>query len=474
VTQRIQSLGQKLGRVPAGWWIVLLTLPALVPLARSGFFESHDGLFHVYRLDALDRAVRAGVLYPRWFPQFAFGYGHPVLNFYGPLSYYWGLPFTLLGADAVLGLKLVFASRLVASGLAMYLFARSYMERAPALVAGVFYAYVPYHLLDLYLRGALAEFLSFVWFPLLLWAFHALVQAAPPARLARMALAVLLLAGLVVTHSLSALIFAPVLLAYLALLLIQARSREAVGAVAAALVLSVALSAFYWLPVLAESQYVGLSSGVSQGYRDHFLTLGNVLSLDLTYPHPTETGSMPPFPLGLAQIAILVAAIFLAFLRTARQRVTLFFVGVGLVSAFMLTTISEPVWRLCEPVLAYLQYPCRFQALTALATAFLAGALCAAACQALRAVPRWSLALGFCLVVGAWALWPLSPTPSAPSLSVEKMWQRDLDLARWALPGPASICPSGCKSNAGPLPTLGLSQPWATHPCPPGRSSSTP
>jgi uncharacterized membrane protein len=93
---------------------VVLTLPALVPLARIGFFESDDGLFHVYRLAALDRAVRAGVLYPRWFPEFAFGYGQPVLNFYGPLSYYWGLPFTLLRADAVLGMKVVFATGLIA------------------------------------------------------------------------------------------------------------------------------------------------------------------------------------------------------------------------------------------------------------------------------------------------------------------------------------------------------------------------
>ena len=32
-------------------------------MARSGFFESHDGLFHVHRLAALDRAIRAGVAY---------------------------------------------------------------------------------------------------------------------------------------------------------------------------------------------------------------------------------------------------------------------------------------------------------------------------------------------------------------------------------------------------------------------------
>jgi hypothetical protein len=464
VTQRIQAYTQKLGRVPAGWWVVLFTLPALVPLARSGFFESHDGLFHAYRLNALEHAVRAGVLYPRWFPEFAFGYGHPVLNFYGPLSYYWGLPFTLLGADALLAVKLVFASGLVASGLGMYLFARLHMDRAPSLVAAVVYAYLPYHLVDLYVRGALAEFLSFVWFPLLLWAFHSLVEAEGRSRLVPMALTALLLAALVVTHSLSALIFAPVLLAYLTVLLIRAGSWRAVGAVAAGLALAVALSAFYWLPILAESQYVGLGSGASRGYQDHLVTLGNLLSLDLAYPYPTETGVAPTFPLGWAQVVILAGALILALRRGPQQWSVLFFLGVGLVSIFMLTTVSGSVWRLLEPGLAFLQYPWRFQALAVLATAFLAGALCAVACRVLRATSCWFLAIGCCVLVGAWSLWRVPMSPTHPSLSVEMMWQRDREVGqvgatwtgeyvpvwveeqRWALSRPAPEPASGTGS----------------------------
>ena len=207
MNQRIQSLSKAIGRVPAAWWVVLLTLPALIPLLRAGFFQSDDGLFHVYRLAALDGAVRSGVLYPRWFPELAFGYGQPVLNFYGPLSYYWGLPFTLLGADAVLAMKLVLASGLVASALSMYLFARLHLGRGPALVAAVVYVYLPYHLVDLYVRGAVAEFLAFVWLPLLLWSFHHLIVGAGQKRFYWAGLAAWLLAALVVTHSLSALFF---------------------------------------------------------------------------------------------------------------------------------------------------------------------------------------------------------------------------------------------------------------------------
>ena len=67
--------------------VLLLTLPALWPLLRQGFFVSDDGLFHVYRVAALADAWSHGVLYPRLFPDFGFGYGQAVLNFYAPLTY---------------------------------------------------------------------------------------------------------------------------------------------------------------------------------------------------------------------------------------------------------------------------------------------------------------------------------------------------------------------------------------------------
>ena len=61
--------------------VLLLTLPALWPLLRQGFFVSDDGLFHVYRVAALADAWSHGVLYPRLFPDFGFGYGQAVLKF---------------------------------------------------------------------------------------------------------------------------------------------------------------------------------------------------------------------------------------------------------------------------------------------------------------------------------------------------------------------------------------------------------
>ncbi len=433
----------------------MLLLPALWPLSYGPFFESHDGDFHLYRLAALDQAVRAGVLYPRWFPDFAFGYGQPVLNFYGPLSYYWGLPFTLLGADAALGMKLVLATGLIASALSLYLFARLHLDRGPALVAAVVYAYLPYHLIDLYIRGAVAEFLAFVWFPLILWAFHRLVKAeGRDARFVYLALGALLFTALITTHSLSALIFAPVLAGYLLVLLRRRRfARPALLAVILALLLTAALSAFYWLPVLTESEYVGLGHGASQGYQNHLLPPGDLFAWDAVYDYAVENPIV--FRLGWVQAAILIASLLLLLRRSGRRWFLAFWLLTAAASILMLTTAALPLWRLFEAGLAFLQYPWRFQAITVLATALLSGAIFQATTRP-AGWGRWAAGAVAVLVTMTWALGSLPVTLSSPDLTVEGMWHKDRALnqigatwtgeyvpiwvreQRWAISHPAS------------------------------------
>ncbi len=446
----------------------MLLLPALLPLLLTGpFFISHDGDFHLHRLAALDRAVRAGAWYPRWFPEFAFGYGQPVLNFYGPLSYYWGLPFTLLGLDVTLTMKLILAMGLIASAWSLYLFARLYLDRGPALVAAVLYAVLPYHLIDLYIRGAVAEFLAFVWFPLILWAFHRLIvrqrQPLYPA------LAALSLTALIVTHSLSALIFAPVLIGYLLLLLWRKWEFPLWGMVALTLAAAMVLSAFYWLPVLTESGYVGLGSGASQGYQNHLLSPGDLLAWDPAYDYTVETPSV--FRLGWVQTGLLVAALILSWRVRRLWPFSAFWLLVAAASILMLTTASLPLWHLFEKGLAFLQYPWRFQSLTVLSTALLGGVVL----QAIGRREGWRQPVGGAAILAvatAWAIWSLPVVPSAPDLSVAGMWHQDRELnqigttwtgeyvpvwvreQRWAISHPPAEAEAPSGAGAVTLPSL--------------------
>jgi len=75
---------------------LLLTVFALGPLLQPGYFwGAHDARHNVYFLFEFDRSIQDGIWYPRWAPDFTFGYGYPFFNIYGPLAYYVG-DFTLL------------------------------------------------------------------------------------------------------------------------------------------------------------------------------------------------------------------------------------------------------------------------------------------------------------------------------------------------------------------------------------------
>ena len=133
--------------------VLLFSLFTIGPLLQPGYmWDAHDARHSVYFLFEFDQGIRDGILYPRWQPDFAFGYGYPFFNIYGPLASYLGEAFRLLGWDFVAAVKMVFALSVVCSGLAMYGFAKQILGRRGGLVAAVAYMVIPYRLVDLYVR----------------------------------------------------------------------------------------------------------------------------------------------------------------------------------------------------------------------------------------------------------------------------------------------------------------------------------
>jgi hypothetical protein len=431
-------------RIEIGYlWVLLLTLPAVAPLFQRGYLDSHDGLFHLYRLAALDGAFRAGVFYPRLFGEFAFGYGHAVLNYYSPLSYYVAQLFHLLGPGYILSIKLTFALGFLLGALFMYLYAREIVGRFPALVAAGIYTYFPYHLADTYLRGALAEAFAFVFLPLCLWATHRLMTRGRARYLLLLSLS---FAGLVVTHNLTALMFTPVLLGYVALLWVLTRGTRQALTTLLSLAVGVLLDSFYWLPVLLETRYVGLAANIgSPGYERHLASLLDFVSTSPVFRYLPDLGGGlddPFYPLGLIYALLILAGVAVLVWRVVRPTERpqpsdrrwhqLFFLLVTFGALFMMLVYSLPLWRVAQPVLASLQYPWRFMALVSLGVAMVTGRLFALrgeerAARERRWVP-YALGVGVLALVMAYGLADL-PRQRLPlgdeQVTVKRMWEED-------------------------------------------------
>ncbi len=424
-------------------WVLVLTLPAVGPLFQRGYLDSHDGLFHLYRLAALDEAFRAGVFYARLFGEFAFGYGHAVLNYYSPLTYYVAQFFHMLGAGYILSIKLTLALGFILSAVLMYLYAREILGRLPALVAAGVYTYFPYHLADTYLRGALAEAFAFVFLPLCLWATHMLMTRGRTRYLLLLSLS---FAGLVVTHNLTALMLTPVLLGYVALLWSLTRGTRQALLTLLSLAVGVLLDIFYWLPVLLETRYVGLAANIgSPGYERHLASLLDFISISPAFRYLPDLGGGlddPFYPLGLIYALLILAGVAVLVwqvLRPAERRQPphgrlhlLFFLLVTLGAVFMMLVYSLPLWRLAQRLLASLQYPWRFMAVVSLGIAVVTGTLFTLGDKEHTAQGRrWVLcALGVGVLVGVMAYgladlpWQRLPLEDE-QVTVKRMWEED-------------------------------------------------
>ncbi|HEX9075609.1 MAG TPA: 6-pyruvoyl-tetrahydropterin synthase-related protein, partial [Anaerolineae bacterium] len=174
---------------------------------------SDDGLLHLFRTFALDRTIHAGVLYPRWLPDLGYGYGYPIFDFYPPLASYIVETIHLLGAAFALATNATFIAivALAAGGayaLATEWFAGEREARTAGLLAAAAYIFFPYFIVNVYIRGALAEALAMALLPWVFWSLHRLMlrQTRGAFVIATVGLAALLLA-----HSITLVIAAPVL-----------------------------------------------------------------------------------------------------------------------------------------------------------------------------------------------------------------------------------------------------------------------
>ncbi len=371
---------------------VLLAIPLMGPLFMPGYFwKAHDARHNVFFVFELDRSIKDRILYPRWSPDFAFGYGYPFFNIYGPLPTYLGEIFHLLGFDIPTSVEIVFGLSIVLSGLTMYLFLKRVIGSGAALVGAMVYLYAPYHVFDLYVRAALAETVSFVFIPLVFWGIYENVDKPRWNAVVWTAIAYALL---LLCSNLVTLIITPVLAFYL-LLLAGAKAfsrlpREKLSplygfmglgeflhvsiAPASGLLLGIALSAFFWLPAFLEFKYVRTDQWLGGYYRyyDHFVYFFQLFSprwgfgISAAGPGDELSYQLGIVPFGLTVLSLLILPRLKGNLRTQ----ALFFFATMTITVFLSLQASTFLWENVSLV-RFAQFPWRWLLISVFCLAFL-------------------------------------------------------------------------------------------------------
>jgi hypothetical protein len=178
-----------------------LGLAASHLLFAPGLPRGHDTLNHLWGVWSVASEVAAGSRAALWVH--GINLGTPLLQFYGPLSFYTALPFSLAGLSPEAALKaafLVFGA--VAAATQCFAVSRWTGDRRAGLVAAAAYAFAPYRLLDIHYRAALGENAALAILPLVF--FHGMAAVREGGQ-RRMAAAAVVLVLLTLTHPISVL-----------------------------------------------------------------------------------------------------------------------------------------------------------------------------------------------------------------------------------------------------------------------------
>lgn len=324
---------------------------------------THDMVAHFNLMQSFSDGLKEGNLYPSWHAETNRGYGAPATIFYPPAIYYLTSMIHIFARSWLATIWIAYVVLMIGSGISFYALARSSLSTTAASVAMVAYLIAPYHLINHYQRGAIAECLGLVWLPLvILFAFD-----RRDSNLSRFVGLALSCGFFLLSHPPTAYQTALVFGAILVAADIWKRQWKHLAIAGLATVTGILIASAYLVPAFFEQRFIhaydiartwpyaesyvfDFASTRYNHYKDDF-----TIRLDYIWL--------------LCSLQILTAAIWLVAFKI---RTALLWITAGLISLFLMTKLSAPLNSLI-PGLAIGVFSWRMLAIASLCVAMLTG-----------------------------------------------------------------------------------------------------
>lgn len=336
--------------------LIVLLLPSQWLMLKG--YKSLDGRIHSARIQQFHEALSNGQFPPRLAPSILQGIGYPLYVVNYQIPYYFAEPFLRIKNDPTFAYKSVMSLTYLLSGIIAFFAFKSIASSLSALTGAVVLSYLPYRFGDLYMRGAYGESVSFMFIPAIFLSLHLLIKGKRPALI----LLVLSIFGLVTSHTVIFMIFAPVIAIYV--LVILKPNRQTYKLIAIGILWGLLLSSFQLAPSILEKHYMKFDQSLKTLYKGFFVDFYQLLRIPKA---GVNTGTY--LQIGILSTLVILLSIIL-YLRK-RSSKFLFFTIFALISIFFTQKQSLWFWQHI-PLITYVIYPYRFLLLTILATSFLA------------------------------------------------------------------------------------------------------
>jgi len=297
------------------------------PLYGDSILYGDDLYYHLLRIEGIAKGLSMHIFPVKIHPVWAHDYGYAVGVFYGDLALYFPAVLRLFGFSVQTAYKFfLFAVNLGTILTAYFSFRRIFQSRRIGLLGCLVYNMAYFRLIDLYRRAAVGEYLSLMFFPLILLSFYLIfTNVNDKNRKKYILLTAFSLTGIVQSHILSCEIALFLILFVSLIMLPRLFERRIFSTLALSAALVLLLNSGFLVPLLdyygediliSSSQWVGCTN--NGNFQSSGLPLSQLITLLQPYTDP-ETflpGNMPSpgYGIGLVfYIGIVLLVILLLF-----------------------------------------------------------------------------------------------------------------------------------------------------------------
>jgi len=354
--------------------VLVLSIPAFFFFLKPGnlYWNMHDDMQIIRQLE-FEKCLKDGQIPCRWTPDLGYGYGYPLFNFYPPFPNFVGQVFRIFGSSFIQSVKFTAVAQFVLAALFMYLLASSLFGKFGGLVAAIFYTYVPYHAINVYVRGAMNEAWAAVFFPLIFYFARKIILKNKFIDILGLGIS---FTFLLLSHNPMVLTFTPILFIWVLFWLWQTygfnvkKMIPMVVKLALSGVLAAALAAFFTIPLFTETKYTQIES-MFQGYYSfsaHYVSLKQMFLSNFWGDGGSIWGPNDgmSFMIGFVHwiLAILIGLYFV--ITSIKNKkidkqllLPILLIGLAFGAAFMAHEKSTFIWLNLE-IIQKLQFPWRF------------------------------------------------------------------------------------------------------------------
>ena len=253
----IIDINDKIRRGFPIFFIVLATLIIAVPLLSENISTFNEFRIHIVRVLSIHKLLFKGIFPPLISPDNMSGFGYALNVFYGPLTTYFPILFSILvGGNDIFGLKLFTIVVSLLSSLSMYyLTLKITKNKYASTIAAIVYTLAPYKLTDVFSRNAVGEYTAFIFIPLLFNGLYELLYDNKNKNY----LVIIGAVGLVLSHTISSLYTAIFAIIFLLIHPKRTFQKKTILKLLIDFAIIVLLCAFYLAPLLEYKGFTDYS-----------------------------------------------------------------------------------------------------------------------------------------------------------------------------------------------------------------------